>query len=823
MILALAASAAELTIVPRPKEVTPHEGSPLLLEDGKVAIVLGDKAVQPEEYAAETLRKNVARRFGHRWDIRRETDPLGAYKFLVLLGQRDTSRLVRERWNADLAADLPADGYVIDSRLVNVVLVGGANPRGVIYGQDTLFQLISKQGDKLALPQVTIRDRPSIPWRGRPQSRNERHLVPGTMDAYARARLNFIDLRDGPEPRRGQYGYPPGWKINRAEVSQIVKEAHRRGIFVYATVDCAVPEKDFDAAIRTCEELIALRADGLWISIDDPGAEFRFGTPTKLIERVLELGRKHGIAGREIAIVPGKESYKQILTDVNRRVARVPGMDEALWFFTPVPSAQNLEDARSIGLKTKPCWWHNWPRPAGGFTYGAYGGVSLRKDGRPAYLVLPPLSMGWGEAGYEALAEAAKHMDGIMPWGGGGWGSDYTADVLGWWAWAPELHDWKATRRRVYEAVYGPSQVDAAFKFDDALAAALDFFLRPGRTTREEGIPTWPLRPKNPADRERVKQLLAEMEDALRRMELRSPSESFLDAETLQKFYLEPAHATLEVARVLVDLPFPEYWWPAHEKRVLAAVQSGNLEQAAEWNREAKEQAIGEARRVRDALAGRLQGLDEYLRSWISRFEPPSGVRRASRSPDMKGDLSDGAWNEAETLHLTGASPGNETEVRLLYTDDALYVGFLCRETHTDRIVARRTTRDSDVWEDDSVEMALDPEALRDSYVQLIVNTRGVVFDGRRLPGKPFDAASNPRWEVKTSVGADRWTAEFRIPFDSLGVQGPQKGSIWLFNFARNDRAGEFDSVMGEDYEISFWSPTNSVHDTSALRPIEFR
>lgn len=821
------AGEASLSIVPKPKEIEYLHASPVPLDAGSVAIVIGDKAVEPEEYAAETLRKNVSRRFGQTWPVCRESDDLKAYKVLILLGQRGTNEMLNglcRQWKVDLSSEsLGHDGYVIqmrDYRDQYLVLIGGSNARGAIYGQDTLFQLLSTRDGETVLVQAAVRDWPSIPWRGRPQSRTELHLEPGTMDAYARARVNFIDLRDGPAPRRGQYAYPPGFEIDVQEVKTVLNEAHRRGIIVYATVNCAVPVKDFDAAINTFGEFVALGVDGLWISIDDPGAEYRHGTPLELIRRVLELGRKHGITGHKIAIVPGKGSYGNILTDVNRAVAAIPGMEDALWFFTPIPSAQNLENARAIGLKSKPGWWHNWPRPEGGLTHGAYGGVNFRQGDKRSYLEIPPLAMGWGEAGYETLAEAGKHTDAIMPWGGGGWGADYTADVLGWWAWAPELHDWDAVRGRIHQIVFGPDQVDAASEFDSQFVKLKDFFVRPGSKPTPDS--NWPPRLKNPEDCEKVKELIADMKVPLREIELGAPKRSLVNREMLRNYYLEPIRATLNAATNMARFAYPEYWWPAHEKRVLTALHAGNLQQAEEWRIDAIRRVGREVPSVREWLGGSFRGIDEYCQSWESRFEPLREVHRAMRPPRLAGDLSDPLWRQSPVLKLVGGSSGNETELRLLYTPEALYVGFLCYETDTDRLVTGHKARDSEIWTDDSVEIFVNPNALGQPYYQFISNVEGAVLDGRHLPGEPFDITWNGDWEVKTARGKDHWTAEFRIPFRSIGVEGSAKGRIWLFNFARNDRAGEFHSVMGENYEMSAWSPAGSLHDTSKFRPIQF-
>jgi len=500
-------------------------------------------------------------------------------------------------------------------------------------------------------------------------------------------------------------------------------------------------------------------------------------------------------------------------------------MDRALFFFTPPPSAQTARDAASIGLGTKPGWWHNWPRIEGGFTHGSYGAVSFRKGEKPAYTSLFSLSDGWGEPSYESLAEAARFTDAVMPWGGGGWGAEYTSDVLGWWAWDPQAHDWDAVRRRVYDVVYGPGQVDAVAAFDDMLPALKEFYVLPGRNpSPDEG---WPPRLKDPEDRPAVLSRIEEMERLLESVGGAAPAQTLVEPEVLEQSYLEPARATLRAAKTMARLPFPEYWWGDHDARVLTAVRVGNLDLAGTWEQRARERALADLETVRTALSG-LRGVDEYVAAWKGRFSVAE-VKAATAAPVLDGDLSDDVWKTASSLGALalldgGGPPRDETEVRMLYTGDTLYIGFVCRESDMGRLRARPAAPDSAVWEDDSVEAFLNPGSLGRPYYQFVVNAAGAVFDGRQLPEHPFDDAWNADWEAKTARSAEGWSAELRIPFTALGLGWHPRGQIWLANFARNDFAGNTDGIFdAAPREMSAWNPAESLHDVSRFKPIRFR
>ncbi|MEA3402952.1 MAG: glycoside hydrolase family 20 zincin-like fold domain-containing protein [Armatimonadota bacterium] len=610
--LMLGHAADEVNLVPAPKEVTSHERT-VSLSPAETTIVLGSEATATERYAAERLQELVRRRFGVELAVAAEEDAPATDGPVILLGQASTSErvaeLCRER-GIDLVAESPGqDAYIVevlDGR--DIVLVCGSNDRGVIYGVQTLFRLLREGGEGLELPAALIRDWPSIPWRGRPYTRVSEHLAPGVLDAYLWAGLNFIDVREG------AFGYGPDGELDHEQIGRCIEEAHRRGLFVFGTVSCGVNPEQFDGVIRTFEELIGLGVDGLWISFDDPGGGE--GT-TELARRVIELGREHGITGRKIATTPPSGSYQHIDTDFNREMAQVPGMAEATWFFTRPPKAEDVASARDIGLQSLPAWWHNWPRTDAGFTHGSYGGQSFRPDGLPSYMEVPPLTWGWHSPQYDDLRDAPRNTDTVMMWGG--WQPEYTSRVLGIWAWDPEGHDFEATRRAIYETVYGPDNVEPMMQLDDGLHELKEQFQLPDR--RPDPANNFPPILKPSSDRsdaqaqiERLQQLAASIADS-------APEGSLLSEERLEERFLEPMRAELRAARVLIGLEErPEQGWPEHEAQVLARMRAGDTEGVQELCEAVRPRLQRQAAQVTEALSG-LLAMETYQEYWLQRAE----------------------------------------------------------------------------------------------------------------------------------------------------------------------------------------------------------
>jgi len=608
------------SIVPAPKQIQLTESQALPLSQGSVAIVIGDRASEPEKYAASTLQSSVRTRFGPTWAICRESDNLNGHKVLILLGRRDTNAfldgLCRE-WGLDLSEQSPGhDGYVIEMRQKGgqeIVLVGGSDPRGVIYGQDALFQLVKDANGGLALTRASVRDRPSIPWRGKPQTSVELHLQEGIMDWYLRSRMNFTDLRNG------TYAFEAGDELNAELITRAVTEAHRRGMIVYASVNCGVDRARHDAVLKMFERFIPLNVDGLWLSFDDKGAG---EAPEALVARVIELGKKHGMTGHLIATTPPGGAYQVILSDFNRRIAAVPGMEDALWFFTCIPSAEALEAARSIGLKSDPGWWHNWPRVPGhgmvgrtAYAYGFLAGSGYnRRDDKRAYLPVPTLEEGWHQPTYDVLSGAGDWTDAIMQWGGSAWKWEYTYTVLSWWGWSPEKHDWNAVRRRIYELVFRPESADAAKVFDDGLRSLRKLFRF---ATAENGAEVvCPMRLMDTADRPKAREILAGMETAFRKLETATPG--FVDPQRFNDYYIDPMRAELATAKAATEVPYSEYWWEGHQRALLDAIYSGDLDEAKRLIDGVRARVLSEVNEVKSKLT-EMDGLDAYVKWWTDR------------------------------------------------------------------------------------------------------------------------------------------------------------------------------------------------------------
>ena len=164
------------------------------------------------------------------------------------------------------------------------------------------------------------------------------------------------------------------------------------------------------------------------------------------------------------------------------------------------------------------------------------------------------------------------------------------------------------------------------------------------------------------------------------------------------------------------------------------------------------------------------------------RGQAPSSVEvRATALPpgadiELDGRLDELAWTTAQptgpmTLRepVEGDPAPESTEVRFLYSSDALYVGAIMRSdtpSEISRLVARR---DRSVPTEQLI-VSFDPRLDRSTAYSFAITPGGVrsdYFHPRDQEGSR-DFSYDPVWEARTAVTAEGWVAEIRIPFSQL-------------------------------------------------------
>ncbi|MGH7537389.1 MAG: DUF5916 domain-containing protein [Gemmatimonadales bacterium] len=174
---------------------------------------------------------------------------------------------------------------------------------------------------------------------------------------------------------------------------------------------------------------------------------------------------------------------------------------------------------------------------------------------------------------------------------------------------------------------------------------------------------------------------------------------------------------------------------------------------------------------------------------------PPSRVFAArvdGRVPDLDGRLDDPAWASSEAAGsfvlrepIEGAPAPERTEVRFLYTRDALYIGARMHSADPGAIRTLVARRDRDVPSEQLV-VSLDTRGDRHTAYTFAITPGGVRTD--YYHPSDFEDARNysfdPVWAAATAVDSLGWTAELRIPFTQLRFN-PGPVQAWGLNLVR--------------------------------------
>ncbi len=152
-------------------------------------------------------------------------------------------------------------------------------------------------------------------------------------------------------------------------------------------------------------------------------------------------------------------------------------------------------------------------------------------------------------------------------------------------------------------------------------------------------------------------------------------------------------------------------------------------------------------------------------------------------APRIDGLINEPVWDQVawatdfvQREPFENSPPSQQTEFKILYDDNNLYVAVRALDNAPDSIVRRMSRRDG--FEGDWVEINIDSyHDLRTAF-SFSVNAAGVKGDEYVTNDSHWDASWNPVWYVKTSMDKEGWVAEMQIPLSQLRF-GRQDEYVW--------------------------------------------
>jgi hypothetical protein len=167
-----------------------------------------------------------------------------------------------------------------------------------------------------------------------------------------------------------------------------------------------------------------------------------------------------------------------------------------------------------------------------------------------------------------------------------------------------------------------------------------------------------------------------------------------------------------------------------------------------------------------------------------------STVARAKSRITIDGLLNEADWLEAvpvgEILQRDphpGEQASEKTELKLLFDDEHLYIGVGCSDSEPNRIIGTQMERDADLSADDRIEVLIDSFHDRHNAFYFSTNPLGALVDGLIIENGQLNRNWNAIWYVRAHRSDAGWTAEFAIPFKSIGFKSGEQ--VWGFNFSR--------------------------------------
>ena len=186
-----------------------------------------------------------------------------------------------------------------------------------------------------------------------------------------------------------------------------------------------------------------------------------------------------------------------------------------------------------------------------------------------------------------------------------------------------------------------------------------------------------------------------------------------------------------------------------------------------------------------------------------ARLERNVVATRASGPISLDGSLDDPAWRDAPVAtHFIQNDPDEgqpatyDTEVRVLYDEEAVYFGVWAKDDEPGAIIVNDLKKDFNTGGSDGFSVIIDTFADQRNGYEFAINPAGAKWDAQiSNEGRENNANWDGIWDARTRIAETGWYAEIRIPFRTLKFteQDPQS---WGLNFERKLRRLNENSVI---------------------------
>ena len=165
---------------------------------------------------------------------------------------------------------------------------------------------------------------------------------------------------------------------------------------------------------------------------------------------------------------------------------------------------------------------------------------------------------------------------------------------------------------------------------------------------------------------------------------------------------------------------------------------------------------------------------------------------RITEAPVIDGKLNESIWQEADVakdfvMLRPGdgdAEPENQrTEVRIVYTDQAIFVGATLYDSKPEGIMRQLSERD-DFGTADFFAISISPNNDGQNAYEFFVSAGATQMDAQVSPSNGEDFSWSEVWFSEISFNEEGWVVEMKIPYSALRF-AKEEEPVWGLNFHR--------------------------------------
>jgi hypothetical protein len=203
---------------------------------------------------------------------------------------------------------------------------------------------------------------------------------------------------------------------------------------------------------------------------------------------------------------------------------------------------------------------------------------------------------------------------------------------------------------------------------------------------------------------------------------------------------------------------------------------------------------------------------------------------RAAQAPTIDGRLDDPVWQAApldlgvwQTFSPTpGLEMAQATDVWVAYDDKALYFAFLAHDTEPKKVRSHLGRRD-DIYQDDTVGVAIDSLGTAQLQYEMYVNADGVQMDIVTTHATGSTNEPDWFWESAGRRVPEGFAVEIKLPWTSIRFRTGsvvEMGMIFWRNISRLGQGGSWPTMPPGCSQFEIQAPV-VLRDLKPARPLE--